>query len=98
MLTPNNEMNTTPHIVTRSVTRNHFTHAERIKMLEMAYRGYRMAEIARATGRSDTGVTRLLGRYGVVSNPEKRDFPAIEESIQRLVGEEAKQEEVEQRQ
>ena len=90
MNTPDNEI-TTPTLVTR----NHFTHAERIKMLEMAYRGYRMAEIARATGRSDTGVTRLLGRYGVVSHPEKRNFPAIEAAIQRLVGAEAKQEEVE---
>jgi len=77
------------------VTRKHFTHAERINMLEMAYRGYRMAEIARTTGRSDTGVTRLLRGYGVVSNPERRDFPAIEESIQRLVGEEAKHDVVE---
>lgn len=88
-------MNTTPHIETRSVTRKHFTHAERIKMLEMAYRGYRMAEIARDTGRSDTGVTRLLSRYGIVANPERRDYAAIEVAIHRLVGEEAERGEAE---
>ena len=97
MFTSNNELNT-PVLVTRhtqAVTRKHFTHPERINMLELAYRGYRMAEIARVTGRSDTGVTRLLRGYDIASNPEKRDYHAIEESIQRLTGEEAKHDEAE---
>jgi len=97
MFTSSNETNT-PVLVTRHtqpVSRKHFSHTERINMLEMAYRGYRMAEIARTTGRSDTGVTRLLRGYGVVANPERRDYPAIEAAIQRLTGEEAKRDEAE---
>jgi len=68
------------------VTRPHFGVEETLTILRLASHGWRIAEIAKHTHRSDTGIGRIVHKYGIATPPDERDYPAIEELLERLTG------------
>ena len=74
------EMNTPSNKVTRPA----FGVEETLTILRMAFQGYRIAEIAKHTHRSDTGIGRQVHKHGIATPPDERDYPAIEALLERL--------------
>jgi len=68
------------------VTRPHFGVEETLTILRLASHGWRISEIATHTHRSDTGIGRIVHKYGIATPPDERDYPAIEELLERLTG------------
>jgi len=68
------------------VTRPHFGVEETLTILRLASHGWRISEIATHTHRSDTGIGRIVHKYGIATPPDERDYPAIEALLERVTG------------